>query len=410
MKPYPIHPAAELAPLMDAAAFKSFADDIEANGLHDAIELIDDTVIDGRHRQRVCEERGVEPRYIDAPEAAREDPVGYVKSKNIHRRHLTPSQIAVFGVGELKYQEGLARARQEASRATPGQQIGQASANLRSPATDAGKAAEHVARDLNVSPRLIETAKSVVKHGTAELVDAVRRGDVALSAAVEVAKLPAAEQRTIIARGESEILRAARDIRARKMEVRRDERMDRLAEISRGNVTLDASIGVFPIIYADPPWRYEHVETESRAIENQYPTMPLDDICALPVADVATPDAVLFLWATSPKLEEAMRVVAAWGFTYRTSMVWVKDRIGMGYYARQRHELLLIATRGAPPTPAPSDRPDSVISGVRAEHSAKPAEMYGVIERMYPKLPRVELFCRSPRPGWSAWGNQSEAA
>jgi len=86
----------------------------------------------------------------------------------------------------------------------------------------------------------------------------------------------------------------------------------------------------FTVIYADPPWEYEHTKTDNRRIENHYPTMPLDAICALPVDSVAAADCVLFVWATSPKLAEAMRVIDAWGFTYRTSMVWVKDKIGMG--------------------------------------------------------------------------------
>lgn len=192
-------------------------------------------------------------------------------------------------------------------------------------------------------------------------------------------------------------------------DVKRQERMENLAEIAKGNAPLP--IGQtgerYPVIYADPPWRYEHVETESRAIENQYPTMELDAICDLEVYKLATPDAVLFLWATSPKLAEAMRVVEEWGFQYRTSIVWVKDKIGMGYYARQRHELLLIATRGSPPTPAPANRPDSVVEASRGKHSAKPDEFAAAIERMYPGLPKLEMFCRSPRDGWSAWGNQA---
>ncbi len=192
-------------------------------------------------------------------------------------------------------------------------------------------------------------------------------------------------------------------------ELNRSERTTNLAAISAGATPLTGALGRFPVIYADPPWRYEHVETESRAIENQYPTMSLDDICAMPVADIATPDAVLFLWVTSPKLEEGMRVVREWGFTYRTSMVWIKDKIGMGYYARQRHEFLLIATRGAPPTPRPADRPDSVIESQRVEHSAKPLSVAATIERMYPEFKRIELFCRSPRENWTAWGNQSAA-
>jgi N6-adenosine-specific RNA methylase IME4 len=166
----------------------------------------------------------------------------------------------------------------------------------------------------------------------------------------------------------------------------------------------------FTVIYADPPWEYEHTKTDNRRIENHYPTMPLDAICALPVDSVAAADCVLFVWATSPKLAEAMRVIDAWGFTYRTSMVWVKDKIGMGYYARQRHELLLIATRGTLPVPDPAVRPDSVVEAPRLEHSAKPHIFYSLIEAMYPDMPRLELFARNTRPGWTAWGNEVEIA
>jgi N6-adenosine-specific RNA methylase IME4 len=187
----------------------------------------------------------------------------------------------------------------------------------------------------------------------------------------------------------------------------RTERLEKLAAVSEANAPLDGSIGVFPILYADPPWRYEHAVSDSRAIENQYPTMTLEEICALRVADVCTPDAVLFLWATSPKLAESIRVLDAWGFNYRTCAVWVKEQLGMGYYFRQKHELLLVATRGAPPAPAPDARPASVVMAPRTKHSAKPPEFYDLIERMYPSLPKLELFCRSPRQGWKAWGNQA---
>ena len=188
----------------------------------------------------------------------------------------------------------------------------------------------------------------------------------------------------------------------------RAERIERINQISAGNAPVTGALGRFPVIYADPPWRYEHVKTDSRAIENQYPTMDLEAICALPVRDIATDDAVLFVWATSPKLAEAMRVIEAWGFSYRTCAAWVKNKIGMGYYFRQRHELLLVATRGALPVPQPSNRQDSVVEAPVGEHSAKPAIFAELIERMYPEHKRIELFCRSPRPGWEAWGNQSE--
>ena len=165
----------------------------------------------------------------------------------------------------------------------------------------------------------------------------------------------------------------------------------------------------YGVIYADPPWRYESgIGSPSRNIENHYPTMALDDICALPVADIAAADSLLYLWTPPPLLLQATEVIDAWGFTYRTSMVWVKHAIGMGYYARQRHELLLIAKRGSPPHPLPADRPDSVIEAPRGKHSAKPDAVYGILDRAYPGAPKIELFSRSPREGWAAWGNEAQ--
>lgn len=161
----------------------------------------------------------------------------------------------------------------------------------------------------------------------------------------------------------------------------------------------------YPVLLADPPWRYDYAEDTTRQIENHYPTMPLADIAALKVP--AADDAVLFCWATSPKLREAFDVLDGWGFSYRTCMVWVKDKIGMGYYARQQHELVLIATRGQLPVPDPADRPSSVFHGPRTQHSAKPDALHELIERMYPHYRRVEMFARSARPGWAAWGNQA---
>lgn len=170
--------------------------------------------------------------------------------------------------------------------------------------------------------------------------------------------------------------------------------------------------GKFRLIYADPPWRYEHIETESRAIENQYPTMSLDDICAFPVP--AADDSVLYLWATSPKLAESMNVLEAWGFTYRTCAVWDKEKIGMGYYFRQQHELLLVAARGSLPVPEPSDRVSSVIRVKRGGiHSRKPVQVIELLESMYPSFgnkDRIELFTREPRVGWTAWGNEPAVA
>jgi N6-adenosine-specific RNA methylase IME4 len=189
-------------------------------------------------------------------------------------------------------------------------------------------------------------------------------------------------------------------------EARRAERLQRLRELSLTSLTRPQ--GCYPILYADPPWRYDHFTELPRAVDTHYPTMALEDICSLPVGELTTPDALLFLWATSGNLAEAFSVMTAWGFQYCASMVWVKDKIGMGYYCRLQHEFLLIAKRGNPPPPSPQARVSSVVYAPRQAHSQKPEAFYQVIERMYPTLPKLELFARSTREGWQGWGNEMQ--
>ena len=170
-------------------------------------------------------------------------------------------------------------------------------------------------------------------------------------------------------------------------------------------LTPDGELATFDLIYADPPWKYDFAETDNRQIENQYPTMVLNDICDLDIP--AQDNAVLYLWTTTAKLVEGLEVLEAWGFTYKSSMVWIKDRIGMGYHARGRHEFLLIGTRGTPGTPAPENRPDSVIEAPRGQHSAKPKKVYDIIEKAWPDTTKLEMFARTQREGWTAWGNEA---
>jgi N6-adenosine-specific RNA methylase IME4 len=138
--------------------------------------------------------------------------------------------------------------------------------------------------------------------------------------------------------------------------------------------------------------------------------METEEICALAVADIAAPDAALFMWTTAAHLPEGLQVVNAWGFEYVTNAVWVKPTPKLGHWVRNQHELLIIARRGAMPMPLPANRPSSVITAPRREHSRKPDEAYEIIERMFPDLPRIELFARSQRAGWDAWGNEAPAA
>jgi len=165
----------------------------------------------------------------------------------------------------------------------------------------------------------------------------------------------------------------------------------------------------YRIIYADPPWKYQdHGVTFSPSYGStkwNYPTMTVDELCGLPVAELADTDSVLFLWATSPKLPEALRIISAWGFQYKTSFVWDKVKHNFGYYNSVRHEFLLIAGKGKS-TPDTKTLYDSVLSIERTEHSVKPEEFRTMIDALYTTGRRIELFARREVEGWDTWGNE----
>jgi N6-adenosine-specific RNA methylase IME4 len=154
-------------------------------------------------------------------------------------------------------------------------------------------------------------------------------------------------------------------------------------------------------ILADPPWDI-HQKGRLGAIQH-YPLMTIDEIKALPVADLADDDAHLWLWTTNAALEEAYDVARAWGFTPRSLMTWFKPYMGLGNYLRNCTEQLIFATRGKAPILV-KNQPNWLFA-IRQEHSHKPEELYEIIERCS-QGPYVELFARRKRPGWDSWGNE----
>jgi N6-adenosine-specific RNA methylase IME4 len=194
-----------------------------------------------------------------------------------------------------------------------------------------------------------------------------------------------------------------------------DDKKSRRAdlEVSLAGATVAASKRLnrrlYGVILADPPWRFQPYSRETgmdRAPENHYPTMELDAIKALRVP--AAEDCALFLWATIPMLPQALEVMTAWGFAYKSHFVWAKDKIGPGYWVRSKHELLLIGTRGKVPAPAPGDQYESVQIARRGEHSAKPFLFHEILDDYFPTLPKLEMFARGdPIAGWDRWGNEA---
>jgi N6-adenosine-specific RNA methylase IME4/ParB-like chromosome segregation protein Spo0J len=356
------HPNAAIVPPIGRESFTALREDINRRGIQVPLEITDaDVVLDGHLRLQVALGLGlaeVPVRIVNPP-----DGLEYLLMAAVHRRQLEPGQRIALVLELELYQQtrGQARARQ---RANLKQHASTEGADL----PPRGKSRDFVAAAAGTSPR---TAQNVitVKDADPELYEQIRQGRIAPD-------------------------RAARQVLQR----RRDEQLDTAPPLPDG---------LFDLTLGDPPWRLPGSPDSSRAVENHYPTMPLDEIIALEVP--AADDAILFLWAVNSKLPEALQVIEAWGFGYTSNFAWVKDRWGLGSYNRCQHELLLIATRGRFRPPPENKRVSSVITAPRTEHSAKPPCLYEMLEAMYPRTRKLELFARGKsRPSWTAWGNQAD--
>ena len=196
-----------------------------------------------------------------------------------------------------------------------------------------------------------------------------------------------------------------------RQELKRARRTAREQHLAAATINAAQSLGrkLYNVILADPPWSfkvYNEITGQDRGACNHYPTMRLDEIKSLKIP--AAKDAVLFLWATVPMLPHALETMATWNFTYKSNFAWVKDKRGLGFWNCNRHELLLIGTRGHIPCPAPGTQFDSVIEAPRGRHSEKPAVVRNMISSMFPNAPKLEMFARGERVGgWDFWGNET---
>ena len=174
----------------------------------------------------------------------------------------------------------------------------------------------------------------------------------------------------------------------------------------------------YQIIYADPPWSYNDKRDShprmSGGASSHYSTMKLGDIKALPVKDMADVNCMLFMWATFPNLREALAVIEAWGFQYKTlGFSWIKTNkndgkpfFGIGYYTKSNCEVCLLGVKGKPIKV--SNSVSSVIISPREEHSKKPSIIRDKIVQLCGDIPRLELFARQKPEGWDVWGNEVE--
>ena len=164
---------------------------------------------------------------------------------------------------------------------------------------------------------------------------------------------------------------------------------------------------LYDIIEADPPWKFasNSKAKPGRNAMRHYPCMTDAELSEMDVP--AAKNALMFMWTTAPMMVRSLPILNAWGFRYVSQLVWVKSRIGTGFWARNRHEIVLIGKKGKFPCPRPAPFPDSVIEAATREHSRKPDELHKMIDAAWPDARKLEMFARQTRKGWDSFGNET---
>lgn len=376
------HPLSELFPLMQGREFDELVADVKANGLREPIWTYDGQILDGRNRWRACESAQVAHRPMR--EYTGDDPVSFVVSLNLHRRHLDESQRAVVAARISNMPHG--------GDYTSDRPIG----------TSLGQAAEL----LNVGERSVKRAKEVLRDGASELVTAVESGRVSVSAAADVAELPKEQQREIVAKGEKEILDAAKQIR----ESRAVERRQRNDELRTAAMAVETPKGKYRCIVIDPPWdvqKYERDVRPNQSSDLDYPTLTHEQIAEFDIGGMASDDGChLFCWTTQKHLPPTLEIIEQWGFKYCLVMVWHKNGGPQPFGLPQYNcEFVVYARRGAPDF-RDTKQFFTCFNAPRREHSRKPDEFYELIERVT-YGPRIDIFSREPRGGFDQFGNET---
>jgi|HubBroStandDraft_6_1064221.scaffolds.fasta_scaffold00056_93 N6-adenosine-specific RNA methylase IME4 len=394
------HKFADIFPLIESYELKELTADIKEHGLIEPITLYEGFILDGRNRYKAAFNAGLWPdssnpplkdhKFFDTFSGSDDEALSFVMSKNLKRRHLNESQLSMVG--------GRFEALKQGART-----------DLVSQDTKSGKSKAGAAETVGVSTPSIARARKVLKKGSKKLQAAVDKGDIPVKTAADIADLSPEEQADILK--ETETKENPTDkARTAKNAVKKNKRAKQ--EKALGAKVRALPTTKFGVILADPPWRYENIPMGdlTKSPESHYPTQSLKDILKLKVPSISAPNSVLFLWAVAPMLPEALQVMSKWGFTYKAHLIWHKvGKLGLGYWFRNEHELLLVGIKGKIPAPAPGTQIKSILQAKPGRHSEKPEEVLKLIEKLFPSLPKIELHRRGePRKGWEAWGNESK--
>mgnify|MGYP006431934355 CR=1 FL=1 len=375
-----------LIPPLTTKEYETLEQNILNEGCRDALVVWNDTLVDGHNRYAICQKHNLEfnVQYFDFKDL---DAVKvWMINNQDGRRNLTDGWK--YELSQTK-KEILAKQGKE-KQATENNKW-----RDQTPLSTIDKSEKHntrdeIANDLGWSTGKVAMADKVWKEAEPEVKEKIKNNEVSFNQAYNDIKKQEKKQ---------------------ELQAKKQEYQQRTETKKENNFSVDIynTNERFRVIYADPAWSYNDKQdtTQLGGASKHYDTMTVDDLCELPVNSISEKDSVLFLWVTSPLLEDAFKVIKSWGFKYKTSFIWDKVKHNMGHYNSVRHEILLVCTKGGC-TPDNKVLYDSVQSIERSdEHSEKPIEFLNIIDDIYNYGNKLEMFCREiKKDKWYGWGNE----
>jgi N6-adenosine-specific RNA methylase IME4 len=380
----------DLIPPLTADEYTALEESILIEGCREAIIVWNETIVDGHNRFEICSKYGIEFSTREINFESILDAKVWIRKNQLSRRNLSDAwklELQFANKADL-----LEIGREKMSEAGEEFGIGKESVKglsfIDKPYSEHHNTRKEIAKAAGVSTGKVGQAE-VVRKTSPELWEKAKAGEITIGGAYKEAV------RIVKQEG----------IKDRIVEYQNDDLK------TMGYVNILETDDKFRIIYADPPWSYNDKckdgAIQSGGAEIHYNSMSINELCKLPVSNITEDNAVLFLWVTSPLLEECFEVIDAWGFKYKSSFVWDKEDHNMGHYNSVRHEFLLVCTKGSC-VPDNNKLYDSVISVKRSNtHSEKPGVVLDIIDDLYQYGNRIELFARGRKKDtWCVWGNE----
>ena len=372
----------KLIPALTTEEFKQLEENCLAEGIREKILTWNGIIIDGHNRFEISTkwnlEYQTESKHFKNEEAVKE----WMILNQFGRRNLSNYQRSVLAL-ELEDVFSKKAKEKELERKTTFQKSEKSNIETINSVKELSKIA-------SVSHDTIAKVKKIQEKAPEEVKEKLSSGEVSINQAYKEIK---------------------KEEKKAELEDKKNAYEERIETVTENEFKVDIfdTSESFRVIYADPAWSYNDKQDTPQlgGAAKHYDTMSISQLCELPVKEISEKNSVLFLWVTSPLLEDAFTVLNSWGFKYKTSFVWDKIKHNMGHYNSVRHEILLIATKGSC-VPDNKKLYDSVQSIERNDnHSEKPIEFINIIDDIYTYGNKLEMFCRKiKKDNWYGWGNE----